>query len=439
MSARQWHTIHGKTGVLYREHAERKFMRKPDRFWSIRYTLHGERKQETLGWSSEGWTQDMAMELLAELKRNIKLGIHPQTLAEKRNLSQAIRNKKEQQAKMDALACITFAELAIHYCEWVRQHRRDERTIIQNLSRHILPVLGSKRAADITTADIDMLRQQLEKTAPLSGRNKNIQGAVLSPQTVLHCLKIVREVFNFARETEHTALPNVMLFSGKNPVVLSRRGRGIRIRQADNRRLRILSEKEIADLLSYSCQNSSFTQDLHDMLLLSLDTGIRAGELVHLRCEDVDIATGAIRIMSGSDAGETKSGRTRVVHAGQLFPDCLTMLARRLNMAQSYVFASKSGGRRTAEALSHAMQRIAAKLNLNEGIQDPRNIIVWHTLRHTFATRMLEAGVDIYTLKELLGHSSVAVTERYLHLCDRAKRELALASIAASRVRVREH
>ena len=46
---------------------------------------------------------------------------------------------------------------------------------------------------------------------------------------------------------------------------------------------------------------------------------------------------------------------------------------------------------------------------------------------------MLESGVDIYTLKELLGHSSVAVTEGYLHLCDRAKREKALARLTLER------
>ena len=79
------------------------------------------------------------------------------------------------------------------------------------------------------------------------------------------------------------------------------------------------------------------------------------------------------------------------------------------------------------------MNRIAEALGLNSGVTDPRNRVVWHTLRHTFATRMLESGVDIYTLKELLGHSSVAVTEGYLHLCDRAKREKALARLTLER------
>ena len=67
------------------------------------------------------------------------------------------------------------------------------------------------------------------------------------------------------------------------------------------------------------------------------------------------------------------------------------------------------------------------------GVDDSRNLVVWHTLRHTYATRMLEAGIDIYTLKELMGHASVTTTEIYLHLCDRAKREQALARLALAR------
>lgn len=440
MSERQWYTVPGKTGILYREHAERKFMRRPDRFWSIRYSLHGERRHEMLGWASEGWTQDMAVAVLAELKQNAKLGIHPQTLSEKRAMQQASREEAERLAALDAMRRTTFAELAEQYMAWAALHRREGQKAAQILSRHIIPTLGERIAADITTADIDDLRRKLEATRPLSGRNKNDPEATLSPQTVLHCLKAVREVFNFARETPHPTLSGMTLFSGKNPVCLSRRGRGIRMPAVDNRRLRILTEKEIDALLSYTCHDAVFTQDLHDMLLLSLDTGIRAGELTHLRREDIDPVTGAMRIMSGSDAGTTKSGRIRVVHAGQLFPQCLTMLARRYAGATDmYIFAGRNGGPRNATSLPQAMKRMCARLGLNDGITDPRNMVVWHTLRHTYATMMLESGVDIYTLKELLGHSSVSVTERYLHLCDRAKREMALASIALGKIRVQEH
>ena len=169
------------------------------------------------------------------------------------------------------------------------------------------------------------------------------------------------------------------------------------------------------------------------MMLLSLDTGVRSGELIRLRREDVDTERGTLRILLGSDFGLTKSGRTRIVHAGYLFPEARDVLRRHARGDSPYLFPGRDGGVRDGTALGRAMNRIAETLGLNSGVTDPRNRVVWHTLRHTFATRMLESGVDIYTLKELLGHSSVAVTEGYLHLCDRAKREKALARLTLER------
>lgn len=172
------------------------------------------------------------------------------------------------------------------------------------------------------------------------------------------------------------------------------------------------------------------------MILLSLDCGPRAGELVHLLRESCDPESGAIRIYKGSRANPgTKGGASRLVFAGQLFPEALVMLRRRLAAPGRgpYLFPGPDGRARDVNGLSRAMRRIMEKLGFNDGVDDPRNLVVWHTLRHTFATRMLEAGVDIYTLKELLGHASVTTTEIYLHLCDRAKREQAQARIALAR------
>ena len=59
---------------------------------------------------------------------------------------------------------------------------------------------------------------------------------------------------------------------------------------------------------------------------------------------------------------------------------------------------------------------VVAELKFNEGITDPRQKVVAHTLRHTFASWHVTAGTDIYTLKELLGHSVIQMTERYSHL-----------------------
>lgn len=277
------------------------------------------------------------------------------------------------------------------------------------------------------------LKALLEAKRPERGRGQNDPDARLSPQTVLHCLKTVREVYNYALETPHPDMPERMLYVGKNPAILSRRGRGVRVPVSDARRLRILTDAEIAQLLAYEGQHKAFAAELRDMMLLSLDTGVRSGELIRLRREDVDTERGTLRILSGSDFGLTKSGRTRIVHAGYLFPEALDVLRRHARGDSPYLFPGRDGGVRDGTALGRAMNRIAEALGLNSGVTDPRNRVVWHTLRHTFATRMLESGVDIYTLKELLGHSSVAVTEGYLHLCDRAKREKALARLTLER------
>lgn len=437
LSRLPWINVQGKEGVIYREHPTRKHGKRPDRYIAIRYRSgQGKRVLEALGWASGGWTVDKAVALLRELKENIRVGRTPQSLKEKRAMAETARIEAEHTAARAKLKSITFGELAEFYRAWAKEHRVSAGNIEQVLDMHILPVLGERVAAEITTADVESLRKVVAAKQPLTGRNKNTPGACLSAQTVLHILKTVREVFNFALETPAPNEPGVMLFSGMNPAVLSRRGRGVHVPKNDARRLRILNDKEITALLAYQGRRKEAFADLHDMILLSLDMGPRAGELVHIRRESCDPVTGAVRIYKGSrDNDTTKGGASRLLFAGQLFPDALGMLRRRLSGPGNgpYLFPGPDGQARDPNGLNRAMRRIMDKLKFNKGVSDPRNVVVWHTLRHTYATKMLEAGTDIYTLKELMGHASVTTTEIYLHLCDRTKREQALARIALAR------
>ena len=65
------------------------------------------------------------------------------------------------------------------------------------------------------------------------------------------------------------------------------------------------------------------------------------------------------------------------------------------------------------------------KLELNAGIADRRERFTFHSLRHTAASFLIQSGVDLYTVKEILGHGSIALTERYSHLADSALKEAA--------------
>ena len=65
------------------------------------------------------------------------------------------------------------------------------------------------------------------------------------------------------------------------------------------------------------------------------------------------------------------------------------------------------------------------KLELNAGITDRRERFSFHSLRHSCASLLIQSGVDLYTVKEILGHGSIALTERYSHLADSALKEAA--------------
>lgn len=434
---RRWQTIPGKSGILVREHPTRKNGKRKDRFIAIRYrAASGKRVTETLGWATEGWSVDIAEGLYQEFTKNIKQGIRPQSLKEKRAMLDEARAEEARLAHRAKLQSVTFGELAELYHQWAVHNRPPSATHIrQLLDMHILPTLGLHPARDITPADIDGLRHEVEQKKPSGSRGKNSVTGRLSAGTVMHVLKTVREVFNFAAETAAPDTHGTMLFIGANPAKMSRRGRGVRPPQKDSRRLRILNAEEIESLLQYKGRREEYAE-IHDMLLLALDSGMRAGELVHLKRESVDTVSGTIRIMAGSHADRaTKGGLARIIHVGALHPECVDMLRQRLaaSSGNPFLFAGKTAPMRDANGLNRAMRRIMEKLQFNAGVTDPRNIVVWHTLRHTYATRMLEAGCDIYALKELMGHASVTTTEGYLHLCDKAKREVSFMRIAISR------
>ena len=152
-----------------------------------------------------------------------------------------------------------------------------------------------------------------------------------------------------------------------------------------------------------------FADHLRPMVLLSLNTGIRRGELVSLTWADVNFEGSSLTV-NGQDA---KSGQTRVIPLNDEALAVLRHWRKQSKKEVGYVFPGRTGG----PLLD--VNKAWISIRASAGISNFR----WHDLRHTFASKLAMRGVDLNTIRELLGHASLAMTLRYAHLAPEHKME----------------
>jgi site-specific recombinase XerD len=134
-----------------------------------------------------------------------------------------------------------------------------------------------------------------------------------------------------------------------------------------------------------------------------------------------------IRGTSKKAGTQTKSGKTRAAIMTQAVKDMLA--SRNSGGHHDLVFPGRRGVK--IVQISDSFNRAVTALGFNKGVEDDRQKVVFHTLRHSYASWLVESGVDLYTVKELMGHGVIAMTERYSHLSeDTLKR--AVATMEAS-------
>jgi integrase len=161
----------------------------------------------------------------------------------------------------------------------------------------------------------------------------------------------------------------------------------------NNARLRYLSIEECNELL-----DACITPNIRGMVTLALHTGMRLGEILNLQRGDLDFASGHIVIR------DSKNGEPRHVPMDSTVRRLLSGYIS--TSASSHPFPNASGGRLST------VQKAFRNARIRAGMPD----LHFHDLRHTFASQWMMAGGDLYVLKAILGHKSIAMTQRYAHL-----------------------
>jgi len=159
-------------------------------------------------------------------------------------------------------------------------------------------------------------------------------------------------------------------------------------------------EKRGYDLLP-DLRAAAFADHVKPMVLLSLHTGVRRGELFSLSWPDVNLEQGFLTAKGPT----AKSGNTRHIPLNAVALETLARW-REQSASSGLVFPAPSGGRFTNVRKSWDAVRRQAKIERFR----------WHDLRHTFASTLVMRGVDLATVRELMGHSDFALTLRYAHL-----------------------
>jgi integrase len=378
-------------GVRFYEHASRRHGRAPDRYFSIRYyAQNGKRLEEGIGWASEGWSVDQAAEIRSGIRQNIRTGQGPQTLAEMREAAQRIRDTEaRQQAEANARE-MSFAELGQLYLTWAKINKpRSAMTDGYNLA-HAFDEIGKIPTREINSAHIEKLKNKFMESH--------------APATVRHILGMIRRVYTWAAITPRSVDDAAPLFVGIPPT------KGVVVPRQDNRRLRFLSREEADRLLEAAVGYPDRTggMDFHDICLLSLHCGLRKTELAQLHWAHVDLTHGLLYVIDGKNTENAGLPINKL--AGE-------MLERRLKSkgASGMVFPPLRGGM-FRRHISHNFTSLADILKFNDNVTDRRQKVVFHTLRHTFASWLALDGVDLYRIKELMRHKDITQTQRYAHL-----------------------
>lgn len=266
------------------------------------------------------------------------------------------------------------------------------------LEKHIKPRLGGCFPLAISDSLIEMFTNEL------------LFEEELAPKTVKDILVVLRSILNYTAKRFPGTFPQIEISYPKEA----------------KKEIRVLAKEEQTHLINYLLEEMD---ECKFGVLLALLTGIRIGELCALRWENISLKDRTIKITSTmqrlKDTDINRGAKTKVVigspkseTSSRTIPmsDDAAKLCRRMDPKSPIAFVlTGTSDYMEPRTLQYRMERYTKDCGLS-GVH-------FHTLRHTFATRCVEAGFEIKTLSEILGHANTTITlDRYVHSSMELKR-----------------
>ena len=343
----------------------------------IAYWNKGKQVFERVGWKKDGYTPDLAAIVRSERLRSIRHG---------------------EELPQERASVPRFQQLADEFLKWSKANLRSYAQDENRYRLHLKDRFGKKRSDRISPFDLEKMKIELRED--------------LSPQSIKHVLRLVSRIYRKAAKWG--------LYNGENPVGPDKAEMPV----VRNERTRYLTPEEVRVLLT-ELKKNPWTKEskdlddpvLHDIVMVSLLTGARAGEVFSIRGRDVNLDEGFVSFI------DTKNGTSRHVP----IPDTLQKILRDRMPANpsDYIFQSKKGGK--IREVSHAFDRAVERLGFNEGASS-RDRVTFHTLRHTFCSWAVLSGTPLRTVMDLSGHKSLAMLQRYAHLSGEDRRRATSAA-----------
>lgn len=265
---------------------------------------------------------------------------------------------------------VLFERFVTRYLEDYSKPNKKSWTRDITSTNALLKFFSGKNLSQITSWQVEKYKADRQREISRFGRE-------ISKSSINRELACLKTMFNKAIDWD---------FVSENPV------RKVKLFPEKPNKLRVVSDHEFQKVYS---NTSGF---LRPILVTAFNTGMRRGEIFNLKWQDVNLNEGYIIVR------ESKNNDSRIIPINKVLMESLKSVKN--NGSSEYVFSHSNGNdpvKTFKTAFNSAIRR--------SGVEKFR----FHDLRHTFASNLVMAGVDIVTVQELMGHKSINMTKRYSH------------------------